>query len=385
MSKRRSEVVAAALGLTGAAFVMAAVLAGCRQAKEHKTGEPQPSESPAIAIKQPDPSPVKIIYPSAPGSFVELAKRLDPSVVTIKSTSGVTGGPTDMYPGFEGPPSGASSLGSGFIISEDGYILTNNHVIEHATEVRVNLSDGRDFPAKIIGRDEKLDIGLIKIEAAKGSTLTPCTMGDSDKLDIGEWVVAIGNPFGLEHTVTAGIVSAKGRSARDVPMGPMKNYYWNFIQTDASINPGNSGGPLINTSGEVIGINTAIDARGAGIGFAIPINMAKQVLPMLQKTGGIQRAFLGAFIHPVTVDVATRSGLTQQRGALVADVVENAPAARAGLTRGDIVLTFDGKIVDDRTLPFIASTSGIGRTVDVVIWRDKKQMTVKITLEKMPE
>ena len=281
-----------------------------------------------------------------PRSFTDLAKRMKPSVINIRSTKLVknTGrgfwspfSPKGPFRDFFGdefferffdemPPREfpQNSLGSGFIIDEQGYILTNNHVIEKADKIKVILSDEKEFDAEVMGRDPKTDIALIKIEATK--PLQPVTMGNSDELQVGEWVIAIGNPFGLEHTVTAGIVSAKGRV---IGSGP----YDDFIQTDASINLGNSGGPLINMRGEVIGINTAIIAGGPGIGFAIPINMAKQILSQLKEKGEVTRGWLGVMIQKVTPELAKQFGLEKSEGALVAQVMEDSPAEKAGIKR----------------------------------------------------
>jgi serine protease Do len=318
----------------------------------------------------------------APASFVDLARAVDQSVVTVRSKARRSSGLQDLYPWIDEPPSRPASLGSGVILDADGTIVTNHHVIRGAEAILVALADGQEHPARVIGSDEETDIGILRIRA---EGLVPARLGDSDRLEVGEWVVAIGNPFGLSHTVTAGIVSAKGRTARDVPSGPAKNYTWNFFQTDASINPGNSGGPLINVSGEVVGINTAIVARGAGIGFAIPINMVKELVPLLARDGHITRAWLGVFIHPVTADVAAKLGLASPRGALISDVVERGPAARAGIRRGDVILAFDGKDVDEKTLPFLASTAGVGRRVRLLLWRGGAEAQAEMVMERLPE
>ncbi len=273
------------------------------------------------------------VLPSAPGSFSQLAKSASPSVVNISTVKVIKGhgqgqgqapspfGPNDPFKEFfdrffkDQMPKGfkQQSLGTGVIIDKEGFILTNNHVVEQTDEIKVKLADEREFTAKIVGRDPKTDLALIRIES--DSPLTPLPLGDSDKLEVGDWVVAIGNPFGLGNTVTAGIVSAK---YRQIGAGS----YDNFIQTDASINPGNSGGPLLNTAGEVIGINTAIFSRSGGsvgIGFAIPINMAKDLLPQLKK-GKVVRGWLGVMIQKITPDLKEKLDLKDEKGALVADV-----------------------------------------------------------------
>ncbi len=267
------------------------------------------------------------------------------------------------------------SLGSGFIISPEGYILTNNHVVEKADEVTVTLLDKEEFKAKVVGTDPKTDIALIKIDAKK--KLTYVELGDSDKLDVGEWVLAIGNPFGLGHTVTAGIVSAKGRI---IGSGP----YDDFIQTDASINPGNSGGPLFNLKGEVVGINTAIVQGGQGIGFATPIRLAKSVLGQLKEKGKVTRGWLGVYIQRLTPEAAENLGISGRQGALVSDVTSGAPAEKAGIRSGDVIVAFNGKeIRDEHDLPQAVASMTPGKTVDVRLLRDGKEMAIAVTIAEM--
>ena len=267
------------------------------------------------------------------------------------------------------------SLGSGFIVSPDGYILTNNHVVEKADEVMVTLLDKEEFKAKVVGSDPKIDIALIKIDAKK--KLTYVALGDSDKLEVGEWVLAIGNPFGLGHTVTAGIVSAKGRI---IGSGP----YDDFIQTDASINPGNSGGPLFNLKGEVVGINTAIVQGGQGIGFATPIQLAKSVLDQLKEKGKVTRGWLGVYIQPLTADAAENLGVPGRRGALVADVTSGGPAEKAGIRSGDVIVGFNGKeIRDEHELPQAVASTKPGKTVDVRLIRGGKETTIAVKIAEM--
>jgi serine protease Do len=267
------------------------------------------------------------------------------------------------------------SLGSGFIVSSDGYILTNNHVVEKADEVTVTLLDKGEFKAKVVGTDPKIDIALIKIDAKR--KLTYVVLGDSDKLDVGEWVVAIGNPFGLGHTVTAGIVGAKGRI---IGSGP----YDDFIQTDASINPGNSGGPLFNLKGEVVGINTAIVQGGQGIGFATPIQLAKSVLDQLKDKGKVTRGWLGVYIQRLTPEAAENLGLSARHGALVSDVTSGGPAEKAGIRSGDVIVAFNGKeIRDEHELPQAVASTKPGKTVDVRLLREGKEMTIAVTIAEM--
>ncbi|MFH0926456.1 MAG: trypsin-like peptidase domain-containing protein, partial [bacterium] len=285
----------------------------------------------------------------------------------------------DFFDKFFGVPKGdikQKSLGTGFII-EDGYILTNYHVIKDAEEIKVVLDNGNEFDAEVIGKDAKLDIGVIKIKSPKD--LPFVQLGDSDVLEVGEWVVAIGNPFGFKHTVTAGILSGKERT---IGTGP----YDQYLQTDASINPGNSGGPLFNAKGEVVGINTAIIAGGQGIGFAIPINAAKDVLPDLKKEGRVIRGWLGLIIQKVTPSLAQSLGMEKDRGALVAEVVKDSPADKSGIKEGDIITKFNGKNIEEYDeLTRFAAKARPGTEVEVIFIREGKEKKLKIKLGEYPE
>ncbi|MBN1573025.1 MAG: DegQ family serine endoprotease [Deltaproteobacteria bacterium] len=316
--------------------------------------------------------------------FTTLAKALTPAVVNI-STKSVSPwsnpnspygrNPFDDFFNTPGSPRETQSLGSGFIITGDGYIFTNNHVIKNATEIKVTLHNEKTYNARVIGSDPKTDLALIKIDA--GDSLPTVNMGDSDYLKVGEWVLAIGNPFGLEETVTAGIVSAKGRV---IGSGP----YDDFIQTDASINPGNSGGPLFNIKGEVIGINTAIINRGQGIGFAIPINMAKSLYPQLKK-GKVVRGWLGVVIQEITPELAKSLDLQNTTGVLIAEVMASSPAERAGLKRGDVIIEFNGKkIKKSKELPATVAMTPVGSKVNIKVLRDGKERVFPLTVGKMP-
>jgi serine protease Do len=332
--------------------------------------------------------------------FVNLAKKIKPLVVNISTTQvseargsqqefGSPFGEEDPFNDFwrrffGGPmprgPQRQRSLGSGFLIDGDGSILTNNHVVENASKIVVKLSDDQEYEAKIVGRDQKTDIAVIKINA-KGN-LAAANLGDSDKLEVGEWVVAIGNPFGLDSTVTSGIVSAKGRH---IGQGP----YDNFIQTDASINPGNSGGPLLNLRGEVIGINTAIFSRtggNIGIGFAIPINLVKEVLPQLRGKGKVTRGYLGVLIQKVTPEIAESLGMEKGYGALVANVSKDGPADKAGVKVGDVITEFDGKEVKDSgDLPIIVARTPVDKKVRMKVLRDKKEMMLNVAVGELKD
>jgi serine protease Do len=332
--------------------------------------------------------------------FVSLAKKMRPVVVNISTTQmGETRGPqefgspfgdddpfSDFWRRFFGGPlprgpQRQRSLGSGFIIDSDGFILTNNHVVENAQKIVVKLlGDDQEYDAKIVGRDPKTDIAIIKINSK--TKLSTASLGDSDRLEVGEWVVAIGNPFGLDSTVTSGIVSAKGRH---IGQGP----YDNFIQTDASINPGNSGGPLINLRGEVIGINTAIFSRtgvNIGIGFAIPVNLVKELLPQLRGKGKVTRGYLGVLIQKVTPEIAESLGMDKSNGALVANVSKDGPADKAGVKVGDVIVEFDGKEVKDSgDLPIIVARTPVDRRVRMKVLRDKKEVMLSVTVGELKE
>jgi serine protease Do len=333
--------------------------------------------------------------PMVPANFSELAEKVRPGVVNIqvvKKVKNVAFGSGEnpfgenspfgdfFGPYFQGNRSPAPEqrgVGSGFIMSSDGYILTNNHVVEDADQIKVKLADGKEYNGKIVGRDPKTDLAVVKIDGAKD--LHPLALGNSDDLKVGSWVVAVGSPFGLEQTVTAGIVSAKGRV---IGSGP----YDNFIQTDASINPGNSGGPLINTKGEVVGINTAIVAEGKGIGFAIPVNMAKDVAPQLEEKGHVTRGWLGVSIQEMTPELAKSFGLKDDKGALVAQVIPGSPAEKAGIEQGDVILGFDGKaIAESKDLPQIVASTPVGKSVDVKIWRNGKALDQQVKVSEMEE
>ncbi|HEY8369522.1 MAG TPA: DegQ family serine endoprotease [Thermodesulfobacteriota bacterium] len=325
-------------------------------------------------------------------SFVSLAKAIENSVVNVQVRSKSPEArlrrqapPFPFGPGpgpFGGPrtprsPIPRQGLGSGFIVSEDGYILTNNHVVEDAEEVKVRLRDEREFTARIVGRDPKTDLALIKIDVPD-TKLPAVTFGDSDQLEVGEWVLAVGNPFGLDHSVTAGIISAKGRV---IGAGP----YDEFLQTDASINPGNSGGPLVNMRGEVVGISTAIVAQGQGVGFAIPINVAKSLLPQLRDKGSVSRGWLGIVIQRLTPELARGFNVPEDRGALVSDVMKGSPAEKGGLKRGDVVVAFNGEPIKEVTdLTRRVAAAPIGSEAKVTVIRDGQRIELPITLGEMP-
>ena len=332
--------------------------------------------------------------------FTELAARLRGSVVNIstkaakQSTSGFRGQlpPGDPFEHFFGAPGGPGgggggqpraperSLGSGFVIDAEGYILTNNHVVENASSIKVKLESGEELEAKMIGRDPKTDVVLIKIEPPHPLVAVP--FGDSSDLKVGEWVMAIGNPFGLEFSVTAGIVSAKGRFIG-------QGNYDDFIQTDTPINPGNSGGPLIDLQGRVVGINTSIFSRSGGnigIGFAIPIDLARELIPQLKEKGKVVRGWMGVMIQKVTPELAESLGMEHAEGALVADVVAGGPAADAGIKVGDVIVSFDGTPVKESTeLPMLVAREPIGKSVDLLVQRGDEQKTLELVIREMAD
>ena len=328
---------------------------------------------------------------TAPSSFADLAERLMPSVVNISTSQTVTtnsnpfpfqfppGSPfEDMFKDFGTPQERqAYALGSGFIIDEKGIVITNNHVIQGAEDILVRVNGDEEFTAKIIGKDPLSDIAVLQIQADQ--KFIPVKFGNSDKSRIGDWVIAIGNPFGLGGTVTSGIISARNRS-----IGLAR--YEDFIQTDASINQGNSGGPLFNMDGDVIGINTAIlgQSGSIGIGFAIPSNSAVKVINQLIEFGETKRGWLGVRIQIVTKEIAEAEKLDKPRGALIVSVAENSPSDKGGILAGDIILEFDGKLINEmKELPLIVAQTEVGKTVNVKIWRNKRELIKKIKLGRL--
>jgi serine protease Do len=329
-----------------------------------------------------------------PENFSSLAEMVGPAVVNIRTVK--TAKSANVFRNFNKGPFGDDdqmddffnkffnqdpqrqfkqrSLGSGFIIEKDGHIVTNNHVVENADKIKVILKDQKEFEAEIVGRDEKTDLALIKINS--GNDLPVARIGDSDALKVGQWVLAIGSPFGLEQTITAGIVSAKGRV---IGSGP----YDDFIQTDASINPGNSGGPLVNMNGEVVGINTIIIAGGQGIGFAIPINLGKGIVDQLKKHGDVTRGWLGVTIQDVPAELAEYLGIKDGKGVLVSDVIEGDPADKAGIKPKDIITEINGeKVESSRSLLKIVAGIGVGDIAKIKVLRDGREKTINVEIAK---
>jgi len=394
---------AIALGLLVAAGTVASRAEAIRfWGDEDAQHENKPSSAEQAEHQKPAGDQVAACNAPLP-SFADLAEDLRPSVVNISTSTAPPPPPPpsrgnrpprgygqgdpyhefwEPFERFFGPNQQRQrpqrSLGSGFILNREGLILTNNHVVENADEILVQLDDDREYKVKLIGRDPKTDIAVIKIEPE--DDLHPVTLGDSDALRVGDWIIAIGNPFGLEHTVTAGIVSAKGRFIG-------QGSYDDFIQTDAAINPGNSGGPLVNLKGEVVGINSAIFSRSGGnigIGFAIPINLARELLPQLREKGKVVRGWLGVYIQKVTPEIAETLGLDEARGALVADVMKDTPASRAGVEVGDVIIEFDGQSIHaSNDLPTIVARTPVGKKTTLKIVRGENTQTLSVTIGEL--
>ena len=382
-SRSEQPIFALALALLLAAFVSAPTVAA----------ERSPARQKAPVESLPD--------------FTTLAEKLAPVVVNVTTTQKVEqpGSESSQPPGSGAPnPFGGGDaleefwrrffgergspralpqrgLGSGFVIDSKGLVVTNNHVVENAAKITVKFSDDREFSAKIVGRDPLTDIAVIQLESAPGS-FQVAPLGNSSRLQVGEWVVAMGSPFGLANTLTAGVVSATGRNIG-------AGNYDNFIQTDASINPGNSGGPLVNLRGEVVGINTAIFSRSGGnlgIGFAIPIDLAKEVLPQLIEKGKVTRGWLGVSIQRVTPEIAESLGLERRGGALVSGVIDGSPAEEAGIAVGDVIVEYNGqRIAESSELPILVARTEVGRTASVTVLRDRKPTTFKVRIGELKD
>ena len=352
----------------------------------HDAKPPETSEPAGDARFWKEQGAVQPMVPQGvPASFADLAEQASPGVVNIQTSKKIRGAAMprfeDFFYGMPNPEGmqehEVPSLGSGFVISRDGYIVTNAHVIEDVESIKVIFADGKELGAEVVGRDTKTDIALIRVNSDKPLFALP--LGNSDAVRPGEWVIAIGNPFGLEHTVTAGIVSAKHRVIG-------QGSYEDYIQTDAAINPGNSGGPLLNLSGEVIGINTAIRPAANTIGFAVPVNMAKDVLPQLRTAGHVTRGWIGVVIQKITPEISKHLELEQDKGALVSKVMPEGPAAKGGLKRYDVIVEFDGKPIEEMSdLPRVVAATPVGKAAKMVVLRDGKRKTLSINVDAMEE
>lgn len=372
------------------ALILVLFISACGEFEAEK--KPYYTAEPKAEKKAEAPIPHLETLLSTQEAFMSVAEKVTPAVVNISTVQRLPGGrgrfPFEIDPFFRDffgdffgdvpqPERRSTSLGSGVIINPEGYILTNYHVIKDAEEITVKLSDKSEYMGKVVGTDPKTDLSVIRISA--GKKLPYAILGDSDKMKVGQWAIAIGNPFGLDRTLTVGVISATGRSEVGVTA------YESFIQTDASINPGNSGGPLLNIQGDVIGINTAIVAAGQGIGFAIPVNMAKGIISDLIKKGKVTRGWLGLGIQPLTKELAESFELKDVKGVLVNEVYQESPAAKAGIKPGDIIIRVGGKDVEDtHDLQAIVASSAIGTFVPIDVIRDRKSITFKVKIEEMP-
>lgn len=362
--------------VAAAGAMIAAMTPACR---EREVGV---DARPGAAVVAGAPSTPTRMYASGPGSFVDLVNGARHGVVSIRSATPVKSGPAAMFPGA--PEAIADvSLGTGYVIEAHGtFILTNDHIAEAATELRVVLPDGTEVPAKIVGRDVRLDLALLSVETPR---LQPLPMGDSDDLVVGEWLVVLGDPFGDEVTASAGIVSSTGRDAAGSLVPGRTMGFRTFLQTDARIHRGNSGGPVLDTAGQVVGVAVATGDRPGELSFVIPINRVREVVDALRDHGQVARSWLGVLVKPVTAELATSLALPAPGGALVTELKPGSPAARAGLRAGDVILTWGDRPVDHRSLPWIVSTTPPGKATDVTVWRNHAEAHVPVVTEKMPE
>ena len=376
-----------ALAPAPAAALLAVVgaLGACRE--RMTGGEPDPR--PATAPVAPGTGGTRILYPSAPGSFVELIAGARHGMVAVRAGAPVKSGPAAVFPGT--PEATADvALGTGFLIEAHGvYVLTNDHIAAASPDLRVVLSDRREVPAKLVGRDVRLDLALLSIDPTAPRPavprLAPLALGNSDDLRVGEWLVVLGDPFGDEVTASAGIVSATGRDIAGSLVPGRAMGFRTFIQTHARIHRGNSGGPVLDAAGQVVGVAVATGERPGEVSFAIPINRVKEVVDSLRDTGEVARSWLGVLVQPVDPGVAQSAGMATPTGALVTELKTGSPAAVAGLRVGDIIVAWGEREVDHRSLPFRVAQSPVGRPTTVTVWRNRAQLAIPVVPEKMPE
>jgi S1-C subfamily serine protease len=368
--------------LIAAATVLATPACRERQAGSDPSGMIVPSTGAPAPASTSGAATTRILYPSAPGSFVDLVAHAKHGVVGIRAASPVKSGPAAMFPGA--PEATADvALGTGFLIEAKGvYVLTNDHIAAASSELHVILPDRSEVPARVIGRDPALDLALLAIDTS-GARLTALPLGDSNDVQVGEWIVVLGNPFGHDVTATVGIVSATGREGAGSLAAGRQMGFRTFIQTDAAIHRGNSGGPVIDTAGQVIGVAVATGDRPTEIGFAIPIERVREIVGSLRDTGGVARSWLGATVLPVDAVRAQQLGMLKPTGALVTGVEPSSPAIRAALRAGDVILKWDGAAIDHRTLPWRVAQTPPGKSVPVMIWRNHTEIPVVIVTEKM--
>ncbi len=361
------------------AGLVCGTLAACREREVASDVHPVAASAAPVAA-----TATRILYPSAPGSFVDLVSGARHGVVAIRAGEPVKSGPAAVFPGA--PDATADvALGTGFLIEAHGvFVLTNDHIAAASTDLRIVLSDRREVPAKLIGRDARLDLALLALPI-DAPRLQPLTLGDSDDLQVGEWLVVLGDPFGDEVSASAGIVSATGRDAAGSLIPGRAMGFRTFLQTDARIHRGNSGGPVLDTAGQVVGVAVATGDRPSEVSFAIPINRVKEVVDALRDLGQVARSWLGVLVQPVSAELAQTAGLPKPAGALVTEVKIGSPAARAGLRPGDIIATWADRAVDHRSLPWIVAQTPAGRPTSVGVWRNRAQIMIAVTPDKMPE
>ena len=356
------------------ALVVLALLVGCRE-------RDVPLDARTLTATTPG-AQTRILYPSAPGSFVDLVAGARHGVVAIRAAAPVKSGPAAMFPGA--PETLADvALGTGFLVEAGGvFVLTNDHIAAAASELRVVLPGQTEVPAKVVGRDVRLDIALLSLDVPR---LHALPLGDSDDLQIGEWLVVLGNPFGDEVTASIGIVSATGREGAGSLVAGRQMGFRTFLQTDARVHRGNSGGPVLDTAGQVVGIAVATGDRPGELSFAIPINRVKEVIEALRDHGQVARGWLGVKVKPVTKELAQQLGLPGETGALVTELVAGSPATRSALRVGDVILKWGETTVDHRNLPWLVSQAPVGKPVSLAVWRNRAQVAVPVATEKMPE
>lgn len=356
-----------------------AILAACRPHEGPDADSKTAAGSAAIAA--PVAQSTRILYPSTPGGFVDLVQGAKHGVVAIRAATPVKSGPAAMFPGA--PETTADvALGTGFLVEAKGvFVITNDHIAAASTELHVVLPDRTEVPAKVVGRDTALDIALLSIDVPR---LSPLPLGDSNDVQVGEWVVVLGNAFGDDVTASAGIVSATGREGAGSLAAGRQHGFRTFLQTDARIHRGNSGGPVLDTAGQVIGMAIATADRPGEISFAIPVERIREVLPSLRDTGAVQRSWLGARVLPVSAELADQLGVPTTGGALVTAVENNSPAARAQLRAGDVIREWDGRAVDHNSLPWAVANTPPNKSVPVLLWRNKADFKLTVVTERMP-
>jgi serine protease Do len=377
-----------------AAMIAVVLLAGCRERDLPGDARVAAPASPAATTTAAPEAP-RVLYSGGPGSFVDLVNRSRHGVVAIRAGQPVKSGPAAMFPGA--PEAVADvALGTGFLVdpvsqgepgslhlgSHGVYVVTNDHIAAAAPELHVVLPDHTEVPAKLVGRDTRLDLALLSVDVPR---LVALPLGNSDDLQVGEWLIALGDPFGDEVTASVGVVSATGREAASSLLQGAAMTYRMFIQTDARIQRGNSGGPVLDSAGEVVGVAVATGDRTGELSFVIPINRVKEVFDALRDYGQVARGWLGALVKPVTADLADSVALPAAKGALITEIKAASPAARAGLRAGDIIIKWGDREVDDRSLPWIVASQPIGKAVTVTVWRNKAELPIPVVTEKMPQ